>query len=123
MTTPGWAPSTPASHDPAVLTTFPFSYSFVFSPKYHTFPQVSWAYQSKVFSTRWPFSVLTWCSNVALMPRICFAWVVTVTRTFCEDPRGSVSRYTHLAPRGNGRNGLSICATKSAGSRVTGSLP
>src|SRR6266498_1134262 len=95
MTTPGWAPSTPASHDPAVLTTFPFSYSFVFSPRYHTLPHVSWAYQSKVFSTRWPFSVTTSWTTVASMPRICFAWVVTVTRTFCEDPWGSVSRYTH----------------------------
>jgi hypothetical protein len=31
---PALAPSTPASHDPSVLTTTPFSYSFVSSPKY-----------------------------------------------------------------------------------------
>ncbi len=33
-----------------MLTTLPFSYSFVSSPKYQTFPSSSWAYQSKVFS-------------------------------------------------------------------------
>src|SRR6266508_2424599 len=123
MTTPGLAPSTPASHDPAELTTLPFSYSLVFSPRYHTFPQVSWAYQSKVFSTRWPFSVTTSWTTVASMPRIFFLLVVTVTVTFREVPRRSLSSNTHLSPRGNGRYGLSIPATKSAGSRVTGSLP
>src|SRR5512132_729912 len=51
MITPAWAPSTPASHDPAVLTTTPSSYSFVFSPRYQTFPHASCAYQSNVFST------------------------------------------------------------------------
>src|SRR5215208_217284 len=36
MMIPGLAPSTPASHEPFVLTTLPFLYSFVSSPKYHT---------------------------------------------------------------------------------------
>ena len=35
---PGSAPSTPACHEPAVLTGFPFSNSVVSSPKYQTLP-------------------------------------------------------------------------------------
>jgi len=38
MMMPACAPLTPASHDPFVLTTLPFSYSFVSSPRYQTFP-------------------------------------------------------------------------------------
>ena len=45
MTTPGRAPSIPASQAPSVLAT-PSSYDVVSSPKYHTFPVASWAYQS-----------------------------------------------------------------------------
>ena len=37
-----------------MLTTLPSSYSLVFSPKYHTFPRRSWAYQSRVSSTSSP---------------------------------------------------------------------
>ena len=37
-----------------MLTTLPSSDSLVFSPKYHTFPRRSWAYQSRVSSTSSP---------------------------------------------------------------------
>ena len=53
---PACAPSTPASHEPSVLTTSPFSYSLVSSPRYQRFPDASWAYQSRVSSTVWPSS-------------------------------------------------------------------
>jgi hypothetical protein len=46
MMIPGLAPSTPASHEPLVLTTLPFLYSLVSSPKYQTLPSLSWANQS-----------------------------------------------------------------------------
>ncbi len=54
MTIPARAPSRPAFHEPAVLTTRPSSYSLVFSPKYQTLPRRSCAYQSKVSSTSSP---------------------------------------------------------------------
>jgi len=43
MMMPGCAPSTPARQVPSVLTTLPFSNSFVSSPKYQTLPALSWA--------------------------------------------------------------------------------
>ncbi len=43
MMNPGVAPSTPARQVPSVLTTLPFSYSAVSSPKYQTLPYLSWA--------------------------------------------------------------------------------
>ena len=51
---PGSAPSTPASHEPSVLETSPFSYSLVSSPMYQTLPSWSWAYQSNVSSASSP---------------------------------------------------------------------
>ena len=54
MMTPAYAPSTPCSHDPLVDETFPFWYSLVSSPRYHTFPALSCAYQSSVTSTKPP---------------------------------------------------------------------
>ena len=47
---PGCAPSTPASHEPSVVFSLPFSYSFVSSPRYQRFPSASCAYQSYVSS-------------------------------------------------------------------------
>src|SRR5437660_5069147 len=41
MMIPGSAPFFPASHDPAVLATFPCLYTFESSPKYHTSPFLS----------------------------------------------------------------------------------
>jgi hypothetical protein len=46
MMMPARAPRTPASHEPLVLMTLPFSYSLVSSPRYQTLPARSWANQS-----------------------------------------------------------------------------
>jgi len=44
MMTPGWAPSTPASHDPLLGVQLPApSQVAVSSPKYQMFPALSWA--------------------------------------------------------------------------------
>ena len=67
---PACAPSTPASHEPSVLTTSPFSYSFVSSPRYHRLPRESCAYQSSVSSTGSPSSVTRSWTSVAGMPRM-----------------------------------------------------
>ena len=93
MITPAWAPSTPASNEPSVETTLPFSYSFVASPRYQTFPHLSCAYQSSVTSTSSPSSVTTSWTTLAVMPfAILFVFRVTVTTTLCFVPSGSVSR-------------------------------
>ena len=54
MISPGSAPSTPASNDPACVTILPSSNSAVSSPRYQTLPSASWAYQSKVSSISSP---------------------------------------------------------------------
>ena len=54
MMTPGSAPSTPASKEPAVEEIVPSSNSAVSSPRYQTLPRASCAYQSKVSSTSSP---------------------------------------------------------------------
>lgn len=80
QTTPGCAPSTPASQDPFVEETLPSAYSAVSSPKYQTFPNRSWAYQSNVSSARSPFAEKTWsCTTVVVTPRITFVRPVTTT--------------------------------------------
>ena len=43
MTIPALAPSTPASHEPALETGLPSSYSVVSSPRYQTLPFASCA--------------------------------------------------------------------------------
>ena len=93
MMIPGWAPSTPASNEPAVVVGLPFSYSVVASPRYQMLPSESWAYQSSVTSTGSPFSVTTSRTTRASTPlAICFVLSVTVTTTFCSVPSLSVSR-------------------------------
>ena len=93
MITPAWAPSTPASNEPAVETGLPFSYSVVASPKYQMFPALSWAYQSSVTSTGLPFSVTLSCTTRAVTPLAIFlVRSVTVTTTCCLVPWESVSR-------------------------------
>ena len=52
-----------------------------------------------------------------------FVSPVTVITTSCRVPVVSVARYTHSLPGFIGQYGLSISVVKSAGSRVTGSLP
>ena len=93
MITPAWAPSTPASNEPAVVVGLPFSYSVVFSPRYQTLPSESCAYQSSVTSTGTPSSVTTSCTTAASTPfAILLVLPVTVTTTFWRAPSGSVSR-------------------------------
>ncbi len=93
MMIPGCAPSTPASKEPDLVVILPFSYSAVSSPRYQTLPDASWAYQSSVTSTRWPFSVTTSRTTLASMPlAIIFVLSVTVTSTRFSVPPGSVSR-------------------------------
>ncbi len=93
MMTPGSAPSTPASNEPSLDTTLPFSYSAVASPRYQTFPQRSCAYQSSVTSTSSPSSVTTSWTTLAVIPfAIRLVFLVTVTTTRCFVPSGSVSR-------------------------------
>src|SRR5882762_5576999 len=78
MMIPGSAPSTPASHVPAVLVTAPLAYSAVSSPKYQTLPSASCAYQSTVFSTSALLLVTTSRTTMHLTPRITFVSLVTV---------------------------------------------
>src|SRR3989344_1684709 len=84
--TPGFAPLTPASQDPALLTTLPSSYSAVSSPKYHTFPSLSCAYQSFVSSAS-SLSIKTLSlTTTTFTPRISFASFVTVTSCLTGSP-------------------------------------
>src|SRR3712207_6787876 len=123
MTTPAWAPSTPASQEPSVDATLPFAYSRVLSPRYQTFPARSWAYQSYVFSTSAPPWVTTSWTTLALTPATRFVRCVTVTSTRFSVPSGSVSRYTHLLPGAIGQYGLPMRVVNSAGSSSTRSSP
>ena len=93
MTTPAWAPSTPASNEPAVDTGLPSSYSVVASPRYQTLPASSCAYQSSVTSTGSPCSVTTsWTTRAVIPLAMRFTLSVTVTTTRCRVPSVSVSR-------------------------------
>src|SRR5688572_19519426 len=122
--TPGCAPSTPASHEPSVETTSPFSYSAVSSPRYQRFPAESWAYQSRVSSTSAPSAVTTSWTTRASMPRsTVYVSSSTVTSTRWTPPSPSVSSYTQRSPTSIGQYGLVISTLKSAGSSSTGSLP
>ncbi|MGI8511673.1 MAG: hypothetical protein ACR2NH_03500 [Solirubrobacteraceae bacterium] len=93
MAMPGCAPSLPASNEPPRLTTLPFSYSAVASPRYQMFPSESWAYQSSVTSTGAPRSVTTSRTTRATIPlAMVFVRSVTVMLTVCRVPAVSVSR-------------------------------
>src|SRR5215210_6349516 len=121
---PGWAPSTPASHDPSVETTRPSSYSAVSSPRYQTFPSASCAYRSRVSSTVTPSAVTRSCTTRASMPmatvRISSR---TVTSTRWTVPSASVSSYPQRSPTALGHHRLVMSTVKSSGSRSTGSAP
>ena len=89
---PGWAPSTPASHDPSVDATCPFSYSAVCSPRYQMLPSASWAYQSRVSSTTAPSGGHQVVHDAGLdaQATVCVS-SSTVTSTRCTAPSASVS--------------------------------
>ena len=89
---PASAPSTPASQEPSVVLSFPFSNSFVSSPRYQRFPAESCAYQSKVSSVICPPCLTTSCTTTASMPMIVFVRPVTVTSFRWTSPSASVSR-------------------------------
>ena len=79
------------------------SKAVVASPKYQTLPAVSWAYQSKVFSTTLPCSSLaTSWTTVVVTPATTLVRSVTVT-TLVSSPSGEVVRYFHTVPGTNGR--------------------
>src|SRR5262245_58670988 len=121
---PACAPSTPASHEPSVLTTSPFSYSLVSSPRYQRFPAESCAYQSSVSSMVSPSADTRSCTTVAVIPRISFVSGRTVTTTCCSVPSASVSRYVHVLPGAIGQKGWSIAMPANcAGSSSIDSLP
>ena len=93
MAMPGWAPSLPASNEPARVLTLPFSYSAVCSPRYQMLPSRSWAYQSSVSSTGSPPCVTSSRTTRAVTPlAILLVRLVTVTSTRSVAPSSSVSR-------------------------------
>src|SRR5215210_6086492 len=121
MMIPACAPSTPASKEPALDVTLPFSYSAVSSPRYQTLPAPSWAYQSYVISTGCPFRLTT-------------SWM-TLASTPVGDGRGVVGDghldvvlrpltvgllVDPLISWGHRPVGVSMCVVKSAGSSFTG---
>src|SRR4029453_7858907 len=121
---PGIAPSLPASHEPARLTTLPFSNSAVCSPMYQTLPAESCAYQSTVSSTIWPSLRAVSRTTRAVIPFANFLVDVVATMTMCcGDSPSSTPRWIHRVPGFIGPYGLVMAALKSAGSRVTGSAP
>ncbi len=103
MMMPATAPSTPASHDPAVLTGSPCSsYSTVSSPKYQTVPVSSAAYQSNVRSTGVPLCVMRSRTIVVSMPWINFVRSVTTTCSIQRSP-SSLPRSVALQPGSSGK--------------------
>jgi hypothetical protein len=79
MKMPGFAPFTPACQEPSVLVCSRLRFSSsVASPKYQTFPAMSCAYQSVMFS--WslpPMKPWSW-TTVVMTPRIVAFSLVTV---------------------------------------------
>src|SRR5262245_3529133 len=120
MTTPGCAPFTPPSHDPAVEVTEPFLYSAVSSPKYQTLPAESCAYQSNVSSARSPLAEKTWsCTTVVLTPMTTLVRSVTKTTLRSRWPSETPSN-TIFVPGIHGVYGLSTVATNSLGDGRSG---
>src|SRR5262245_49373468 len=109
MMIPDRAPFTPASQEPEVSGVPSAAYATVSSPRYHTLPRVSCAYQSVVRSSTLPSCSATSVITVAVTPSITFVWSVTVT----VSRRGWPSfrtRYTIVRPTGSGKYGLSMGA-------------
>ena len=89
---PGSAPPTPASQDPSLVFTLPFSYSAVFSPRYQRLPLESCAYQSKVSSFSCPPSLTVSCTTTASISMIVFVSFVTTTSFRSTSPSRFRSR-------------------------------
>ncbi len=104
MTMPGSAPSIPASHAPDAFTAMPFSNSRVSSPKYHTLPSASWAYQSNVSSMTTPSSVTVSRTTTVSTPMTSRVSSVTST-TIRSRPSGVCDSYTQRDPGVSGRYG------------------
>src|SRR6476620_10761071 len=114
MTIPGWAPSTPASHDPAWLVTTPLRHSAVDSPKYQTLSSPSCANQSSVSSvSRSPWKPLSRTTTVVtpITVRVVAVTVVTTRSVPCWK--------VVVVPGTSGKYVLSTTVVKSAGS-ITG---
>src|SRR5262249_47715795 len=86
MTMPGSASRTPACQDPDLSTLPPGRYAAVSSPRYHTLPCLSCAYQSVVFSSNRPLCFATSVTVTAGMPSITLIRDVTWTRSTCDLP-------------------------------------
>src|ERR671938_2160972 len=114
MMMPGLAPSLPASHEPSVLTLPFFLYSLEFSPKYHTLPALSWAYQSKVFSVSLPPAHTLSSTTTHFTPIICLVeWVTLITSRSGFPPL--LPWYTKVVPGFRGKYLLSILVVNSEG--------
>src|SRR5262245_36366499 len=108
---PGWAPSTPASHEPAWSPAGLSSYETVSSPKYQTLPARSCAYQSNVSSTSSPpAKTWSWTTTVETPITVRRSVVTAVT------VRSSWLLKVNFVPGTSGQYGLSTVSTKSAGS-------
>src|SRR5919204_3514414 len=124
MMIPASAPSTPASQEPSLVFSLPFSYSAVSSPRYQRLPSASWAYQSYVSSLISPFSVTwSWTTLASTPLAIFFVLSRTVTTTREAVPSALASRYTQRLPGDMGQYGLSISVVNWLGSSSKGSLP
>src|SRR5688500_11896549 len=108
MTMPGFAPPTPACHEPSLLD-MPPSNAVVSSPKYQTVPSTSCAYQSYVSSTIWPPDFAMSRTTTQVTPITSFVSFVTVTVTVSSV---STTSYSQTVPGTSGKNGLSTPATK-----------
>ena len=86
MMIPGFAPSRPASQESSARIQCPFTNSNASSPKYHTFPCLSCAYQSKVVSEGYPSSSTESKTTVAWTPRIVLVLSVTATVSTTRSP-------------------------------------
>ena len=87
MKSPGLAPSTPDCQLPSRVITLPaLLSSAVSSPMYQTLPCLSWAYQSQVFSTGFPCTVVMSCTTVQVTPSMTLVWPVAVKTSTVGSP-------------------------------------
>src|SRR5262245_19800897 len=112
MMMPALAPFFPASHEPCVVISVPWSYVLVSSPKYQTFPCLSCAYQSNVSSITEPSAILTtsWTTVIGTV-RIVFLSRVTST-VLNSSPSLRMLWYVKTLPGGSGKYGLVTPPTK-----------